>query len=182
MSITTRTGDNGETGLLFSRRTSKGDPRIAACGDVDELNAAIGLARAHLQVTKENSRLETIQKSLISLMGELATLPEDSEHYATSKFDKLTKDDTLQLDSWIAEHEANGLAFKGWALPGSTVASANLDMARTICRRAERSTVAIRSPETSESSQAVIYLNRLSDLLWLMARSVEQSPETSRLA
>ena len=69
MSITTRTGDNGETGLLFSRRTSKGDPRIAACGDVDELNAAIGLARAHLQVTKENSRLETIQKSLISLIG-----------------------------------------------------------------------------------------------------------------
>ena len=182
MSITTRTGDNGETGLLFSRRTSKGDPRIAACGDVDELNAAIGLARAHLQVTKENYRLETIQKSLISLMGELATLPEDSEHYATSKFDKLTKDDTLKLDSWIAEHEANGLAFKGWALPGSTVASANLDMARTICRRAERSTVAIRSPESNESSQAVIYLNRLSDLLWLMARSVEQSPETSRLA
>ncbi len=115
-------------------------------------------------------------------MGELATLPEDSEQYATSKFDKLTKDDTFQLDSWIAEHEANGLAFKGWALPGSTVASANLDMARTICRRAERSTVAIRPPETNESSQAVIYLNRLSDLLWLMARSVEQSPESSRLA
>lgn len=182
MSITTRTGDNGETGLLFSKRTSKGDPRIAACGDIDELNAAIGLARAHLQGTRENSRLEAIQKSLIALMGELATLPEDSARYAASKFDKLTADNTHQIDSWIAEHEASGLTFEGWALPGSTVASAHLDMARTICRRAERSTVAIRSPETNESSQAVIYLNRLSDLLWLMARSVEQSPETSRLA
>ncbi|HCV99378.1 MAG TPA: cob(I)yrinic acid a,c-diamide adenosyltransferase [Verrucomicrobiales bacterium] len=182
MSITTRTGDNGETGLLFSRRTSKDDPRIAACGDVDELNAAIGLARAHLHGTSENSRLEAIQKSLIALMGELATLPEDSARYASSKFDKLAAGDIQQLDSWIAEHEASGLAFEGWALPGGTIASAHLDMARTICRRAERSTVAIRSPVTNGSSQAVVYLNRLSDLLWLMARSVEQSPESSQLA
>ena len=181
MSITTRTGDNGETGLLFSRRTSKGDPRIAACGDIDELNAAIGLTRAHLQGTRENSRLEAIQKSLIALMGELATLPEDSARYAASKFDKLTADNTHQLDSWIAEHEASGLTFEGWALPGGTVASAHLDMARTICRRAERSTVALRSVE-GDNSQAVVYLNRLSDLLWLMARSVEQSPESSQLA
>ena len=115
MSITPRTGDTGETGLLFSRRTSKGDPRIAACGDIDELNAAIGLARAHLQGTRENSRLEAIQKSLIALMGELATLPEDSARYAVSKFDKLTADNTLQLDSWIAEHEASELTFEGWA-------------------------------------------------------------------
>ena len=181
MSITTRTGDNGETGLLFSKRTSKGDPRIAACGDIDELNAAIGLARAHLQGTRENSRLEAIQKSLIALMGELATLPEDSARYAASKLDKLTADDTHQIDSWIAEHEASGLTFEGWALPGGTVASAHLDMARTICRRAERSTVALRSVE-GDNSQAVVYLNRLSDLLWLMARSVEQSPESSQLA
>ena len=181
MSITTRTGDNGETGLLFSKRTSKGDPRIAACGDIDELNAAIGLARAHLQDTRENSRLEAIQKSLIALMGELATLPEDSARYAASKFDKLTADNTHQIDSWIAEHEASGLTFEGWALPGGTVASAHLDMARTICRRAERSTVALRSVE-GDNSQAIVYLNRLSDLLWLMARSVEQSPESSQLA
>ena len=181
MSITTRTGDNGETGLLFSKRTSKGDPRIAACGDIDELNAAIGLARAHLQGTRENSRLEAFQKSLIALMGELATLPEDSERYAASKFDKLTADNTHQIDSWIAEHEASGLTFEGWALPGGTVASAHLDMARTICRRAERSTVALRSVE-GDNSQAVVYLNRLSDLLWLMARSVEQSPDSSQLA
>ena len=138
--------------------------------------------RAHLQGTRENSRLEAIQKSLIALMGELATLPEDSARYASSKFDKLAAGDIQQLDSWIAEHEASGLTFEGWALPGGTIASAHLDMARTICRRAERSTVALRSPETNESSQAVVYLNRLSDLLWLMARSVEQSPESSQLA
>ena len=114
-------------------------------------------------------------------MGELATLPEDSARYAASKFDKLTVDHTPQIDSWIAEHEASGLTFEGWALPGGTVASAHLDMARTICRRAERSTVALRSVE-GDNSQAIVYLNRLSDLLWLMARSVEQSPESSQLA
>ena len=72
MSITTKTGDDGETGLLFSRRTGKDSPRIAACGDVDELNAAIGLTKAHLQNTEFAEKLTTIQQALIALMGELA--------------------------------------------------------------------------------------------------------------
>ena len=182
MSITTRTGDSGETGLLFSKRTRKDDPRIAACGDIDELNAAIGLARAHLQETPAYARLETVQRSLIALMGELATLPEDEARYSASKLDKLSETDVRQLDAWIAEHEAGGMTFEGWALPGKTVASAHLDMARTVCRRAERSTVALQPPDNNEASRVVVFLNRLSDLLWLMARSVEQSPASSRLA
>lgn len=182
MSITTKTGDSGETGLLFARRTRKDDPRIAACGDVDELNASIGLARANLQDTSIHSRLETTQKALIALMGELATQSEDKAQYAASSFAKLTAGDTQQLEAWIAEYESGGLTFAGWALPGGTVASAHLDMARTVCRRAERSVVAINAAESNEPSKGIIYLNRLSDLLWLMARFVDSKPGSSQLA
>ena len=117
MSITTKTGDDGETGLLFSRRTGKDDPRIAACGDVDELNAAIGLAKAHLQNTEFAKKLTTIQQALIALMGELATLPEDAGQYAKAQFDKLTAAATAKLDERIGELEGGGLSFTGWALP-----------------------------------------------------------------
>jgi len=176
MSITTKTGDDGETGLLFSRRTGKDDPRIAACGDVDELSAALGLAKAHLQNTEFARKLTTIQQALIALMGELATLPEDADQHAKAKFDKLTTADTAKLDEWIGELESGGLSFKGWALPGESVPSAHLDFARTVCRRAERTVVAMMNTETLPNSQAVVYLNRLSDLLWLMARAVDNPP------
>ena len=116
MSITTKTGDDGKTGLLFSRRTDKDSLRIASCGDVDELNAAIGLAKAHLQKTDFAKKLTTIQQTLIALMGELATLPEDASQYTKGQFDKLTDADTTKLDEWIGELEDAGLAFKGWAL------------------------------------------------------------------
>ena len=182
MSITTKTGDDGETGLLFSRRTGKDAPRIAACGDVDELNAAIGLAKAHLQNTEFANKLTTIQQALIALMGELATLPEDAGQYAKAPFDKLTAADTAKLDERIGELEGGGLSFKGWALPGESVPSAHLDFARTVCRRAERSVVAVLRTGALADSQAVVYLNRLSDLLWLMARAVAKAPPNEQLA
>ena len=182
MSITTKTGDTGETGLLFSKRASKSDPRVAACGDVDELSAAIGLAKAHLKDSPLHSRLETIQNSLIALMGEIATLPEDETKYRSSAFDKLTPAESQQLESWINELESSGLNFKGWALPGGSVASAHLDFARTVCRRAERTVVGFLKTENNAPSNAVIYLNRLSDLLWLMARSVDHPPSSAQLA
>ena len=175
MSITTKTGDDGETGLLFSRRTGKDDPRVAACGDVDDLNAALGLAKAHLQKTEFTTKLTTIQQSLIALMGELATLPADASQYGEAKFDKLTAADTAKLDEWIGELERAGMKFKGWALPGGSVPSAQLDFARTVCRRAERSVLSVLRTGTLTDSQAVIYLNRLSDLLWLIARAIDQS-------
>ena len=181
MSITTKTGDDGETGLLFSRRTGKDDPRIAACGDVDELNAALGLAKAHLQKTEFSAKLTTIQQSLIALMGELATLPADASQYGEAKFDKLTAADTAKLDEWIGELERAGMKFKGWALPGGSVPSAHLDFARTVCRRAERSVVGVLKTGTLSDSQAVVYLNRLSDLLWLIARASDE-PAKEQLA
>ncbi len=176
MSITTKTGDDGETGLLFSRRTGKDDPRIAACGDVDELSAAIGLAKAHLEQAEFGQKLTTIQQALIALMGELATLPEDTGQYAKAPFEKLTAADTAKLDEWIDELESGGLSFKGWALPGESVPSAHMDFARTVCRRAERSVVAVLKSGSLDGSQAVVYLNRLSDLLWLMARAIDKPP------
>ena len=182
MSITTKTGDDGETSLLFSRRTGKDDPRIATCGDVDELSATIGLAKAHLQKTDFAQKLTTIQQVLIALMGELATSPEDAGQYAKAQFDKLTADDTAKLEEWIGELESGGLSFKGWALPGESVPSAHLDFARTVCRRAERSVVTVTNTGTMPDSQAIVYLNRLSDLLWLMARAVAQSPPNEQLA
>ncbi|MEE2947252.1 MAG: cob(I)yrinic acid a,c-diamide adenosyltransferase [Verrucomicrobiota bacterium] len=176
MSITTKTGDDGVTGLLFSRRTAKDDPRIAACGDIDELSAALGLAKAHLQQSEYTEQLTATQQSLIALMGELATMPEDASQYAEAKFDKLSSTDTSKLEGWIGELERTGLKFKGWALPGGSLPSAQLDFARTICRRAERSVVSVMRTGLQTDSQAVVYLNRLSDLLWLMARSVESTP------
>jgi len=175
MSITTKTGDTGETGLLFSKRTRKDDPRICTCGNVDELNAAIGIAKAHLTNTVLCQQLDTIQKTLINLMGEIATKPEDKKKYEQSSFNKLTKSNVQQIEEWIKQLESKGISFKDWAIPGKSIPSAYLDFARTVCRRAERSVVSISDQTVSETSQPIIYLNRISDLLWLMARSIEQS-------
>ena len=180
-SVTTKTGDKGRTSLLFSRRTSKDDCRIVACGEVDELSAALGLVKAHLKQSEFVEKLTIIQNALIALMGELATLPEDGNQYMEAKFDKLTEADTAKLEQWIDKLELAGLSFKGWALPGGSVPSAYLDFARTVCRRAERSVVVILKNSTLEGSEAVLYLNRLSDFLWLAARSIDQTP-TDKLA
>ena len=108
-------------------------------------------------------------------MGEIATKPEDMKQYEQSSFDKLTSSNVEQIEEWIEKIESQGISFKDWAIPGKTISSANLDFARTVCRRAERSIVAVTDQTISKTSQPIIYLNRLSDLLWLMARSVEQS-------
>ena len=173
MSITTKSGDTGETGLMFSKRTRKDDPRICACGNVDELNAAIGLAKAQLFKNNIHDQLDTIQRTLINLMGEIATTPSDKAKYANSAFKKLTTSNIKMLDEWINTIESQGLTFKDWAIPGNNIQSAQLDFARTVCRRAERSIVSLLDQKNNEISQPIIYLNRLSDLLWLMARSVE---------
>lgn len=175
MSITTKNGDTGETGLMFAKHTRKDDPRICACGNVDELNAAIGLVKAHLPNTPLYEQLDTIQKSLINLMGEIATKPEDKAEYEHSSFDKLTTSNVEQIEEWINKIESQGISFKDWAIPGKNISSAKLDFARTVCRRAERSIVALSDQTISDTSKSIIYLNRLSDLLWLMARTVEQA-------
>jgi cob(I)alamin adenosyltransferase len=173
MSIVTKTGDAGQTGLMYNRRVSKADARIEACGEVDELNAALGLARATAGQPNLKVRIETIQKELIGLMGELATLPADSEKYAKGAFATVTKQMVARLEDWVKEVETKKIPITGWVMPGANVHSAALDFARTVCRRAERRICALRDEGQVPNADIVVYLNRLSDLLWLWARENE---------
>jgi cob(I)alamin adenosyltransferase len=173
MSIATRTGDSGTTGLMYNRRVSKCHPRVEAYGSVDELNAAIGVARAQATEPFLQENLLSIQKDLVVLMGELATGVDDLERYVKDGFHRVTPELTARLDALVAEIEAQKVSFKGWATPGGTVVSAALDVARTTGRRAERRVVALQEAGQLDNSEIIIFLNRLSDLLWLMARWVE---------
>lgn len=173
MSIATKTGDEGTTALMYKRRVPKNHPRVEACGSVDELNAALGLARATAADDFARENLGLIQKDLILLMGELATLEEDLPRYRKDGFGVVTPDLTARLDKLIAEIEAQQIAFQGWVTPGTTVNSAALDVARTVCRRAERRVSALRESDQLSNREILVYLNRLSDFLWLLARWVE---------
>ncbi len=172
MSIATRTGDQGKTSLMYGRRVEKYDLRVETYGTVDELNAALGMARAYAVLDLIKSELLLIQKQLVALMGELAVAPEDWERYAKDKYPKLTAEMLQHLDDLVAKIEAEKITFDGWATPGGSLASGSLDVARTTCRRAERLVAKLAS--INEIDLLVIrYLNRLSDLLWLMARYTE---------
>ena len=170
MSIATKTGDAGTTGLMYNRRVSKCHPRVEAYGAVDELNAAIGAARAVAAADYVSVKLLTIQQDLITLMGELATAVDDLARYLKDGFKLVTPELTAKLDRWVAEIEAQQVSFKGWATPGATPMAAMLDVARTTCRRAERRVCSLQEANQLRNPEILVYLNRLSDLLWLLAR------------
>jgi cob(I)alamin adenosyltransferase len=155
---------------MYNRRVSKCHPRVAAYGAVDELNAAIGMARATATEKFVAENLETIQKDLVGLMGELATLPEDLERYVKDGYAILKVEMTGGLEKLVKEIEAQKITYKGWATPGGNVNSAALDVARTVCRRAERDVCGLKESGQLANDEILIYLNRLSDLLWLFAR------------
>lgn len=173
MSIATKTGDAGTTALMYGHRVSKCHARVEACGAVDELNAAIGLARATVAHRFITDHLYTTQKELVALMGELATLPEDMPRYVKDGFAVLNNEMTRRLDTIVKEIEAQNVSFKDWATPGATHGSAALDVARTTCRRAERHVCALQDDGQLKNAEILVYLNRLSDVLWLMARWAE---------
>jgi cob(I)alamin adenosyltransferase len=173
MSIVTKTGDKGTTALMYGRRVSKCHPRVEAYGCVDELNTALGLARASAAHDFIQANLLTIQKDLVTLMGELATAVEDLPRYVKDGYSLVTSQLTHKLDALVKEIEAQSVSFKGWATPGACPSSATLDVARTVCRRAERRVCALQEADQLQNSEIIIYLNRLADLLWLMARWVE---------
>jgi cob(I)alamin adenosyltransferase len=184
MSIATKTGDHGTTALMYNHRVAKSHPRIEAGGALDELNAALGLARATVHHPFINDHLLTTQKELVGLMGEVATLPEDLERYTKDGFALLTPEMTGRLDAIVKEIESQSVSFRGWATPGATQGSAALEVARTTCRRAERRVCALLEAGHLPNREILVYLNRLSDVLWLMARWVESrdagtSPETA---
>jgi cob(I)alamin adenosyltransferase len=173
MSIATKTGDGGTTGLMYNRRVPKTHARVEAYGTVDELNAALGLARAAATEDFVRDNLLWIQKGLVDLMGELSVTLEDLPRYTRDGYTLVTPAMTAKLDGLVKEIEAQKVSFKGWATPGETPGSAALDLARTICRRAERRVCAMQEAGELKNPEIIIYLNRLSDLLWLFARWVE---------
>jgi cob(I)alamin adenosyltransferase len=170
VSIVTKTGDAGTTALMYGRRVPKNHPRVEAYGAVDELNAALGVARATATEKFISDNLYTIQKSLVTLMGELAVALEDLPRYTKDGFGIVTPEMTAQLEVLVKEIESQNVSFKGWATPGATPTAAALDLARTICRRAERRVCDLNQTGELKNAEIIIFLNRLSDLLWLFAR------------
>ena len=175
-SIATRTGDNGTTSLLYGQRVSKDHPQIEAVGAFDELNAAIGFAKATCGDTERRTELELIQKDLVNLMGELACAESDAGRYADSKFPKLTDSDLARIDAAVTAIEAQNVKFDGWATPGANLHAAAIDLARSTARRAERRLISLPSQGRSVRPLLYRYINRVSDLLWLTARQAEQAP------
>ncbi|HZE58685.1 MAG TPA: cob(I)yrinic acid a,c-diamide adenosyltransferase [Chthoniobacterales bacterium] len=180
MSIATKTGDEGETSLMYGRRVSKTDARVDAYGCVDELNAALGLARATANDSFLSEQILFVQKELVPVMGELATAAEDMDRYVKDGFQLTTAAMTDRLTAAVDDLEKNRLEkFKDWAVPGKTLNAAALDLARTTCRRAERRVAALIAADPKFNREILRYLNRLSDLCWLLARYAERSPENS---
>ncbi len=174
MSIATKTGDAGETSLMYGRRVPKTDARVEAYGCVDELNAALGMVRASVGSSSIADQILSIQKGLVIVMGELATAPQDLERYEKDGFSLTTAAMVDRLTAAIDDLEKDKTLYgKGWATPGNTPLAAVLDVARTVCRRAERRVAALDSAQHS-IAEILRYLNRLSDLCWLLARLAEK--------
>ena len=157
---------------MYGRRVPKNHPRVEAYGAVDELNAALGMARATAEHELARENLLRIQKDLVVLMGELATAPEDMPRFRKDGFTQLTPDKTAMLEETVAQIEPQ-ISLKDWATPGATINGAALDLARVVCRRAERQVCTLEIAGELGNSEIIVYLNRLADLLWLLARWVE---------
>jgi len=173
VSIATKTGDDGTTNLMFNRRVSKCHPRVEAYGCVDELSAALGLARSTARHDFVRGSLAAIQKDLVILMGELAVAPEDLQRYVKEGYLLVTPELTAKLEKLVAEIERQKVSPAGWAMPGADTHCGTLDLARAICRRAERRVCALEEAGQLKNLEIIAYLNRLSDLLWLFARLAE---------
>lgn len=162
--IATRTGDRGETGLGDGRRVAKDSARIQALGDIDELNSCLGLLLAEKLPAALRKALLQVQHDLFDLGGEVCIpghLMIAAEH-------------VQRLDGLLAEHNARLAPLKEFILPGGTRAAALAHLARTVCRRAERSLVALHRAEPA-GERALQYLNRLSDLLFVLGRTLNRA-------
>ncbi len=176
-SIATRTGDDGSTGLLYGQRVMKDHPQIEAVGVFDELNVALGAIKPHLGAGDAAlvALIRELQQSLVALMGELACAEADAARYAASKFAKIGDADTARLDAGIVALEAKGLKFDGWATPGANARAAAIEHARVTARRAERRLVGLPAHGRSVRPELLRFVNRLADLLWLLAREAEHA-------
>jgi cob(I)alamin adenosyltransferase len=170
MRIYTRTGDAGDTGLFGGGRVRKDDPRVEAYGDVDELNAAIGLARSMAPVPRLDEVLAPIQRDLFSIGALLATPHPEKVREQLAKA-RLDDDRIAQLEREIDRAEAELEPLTTFIIPGGTSKSAALHVARAVCRRAERRVITLsHDAQVALPPIVVVYLNRLSDLLFVLAR------------
>ncbi|MBT8379271.1 MAG: cob(I)yrinic acid a,c-diamide adenosyltransferase [Ignavibacteria bacterium] len=167
MKIYTKTGDKGETGLFGGERVSKNSPRLNAYGTIDELNAYIGLAVTEIKDEKVKEDLLKIQNHLFTVGTDLAT--PDNEKTIKLKVDRTPSPFYENIENLIDSYEAKLDELKNFILPGGSKSSAMLHVCRTICRRAEREVVALNS-EVKIENNILIFLNRLSDLLFVLSR------------
>lgn len=168
MSIATKTGDSGTTALTGGARVSKADPRVEAYGTVDELNACLGFARSLCTDPELGQRTEHIQRTLFRV-GSALSRP-GSDHRTPSA---LNAADVDALTAQVDEIEAVPGILSDWSLPGAHRESAAFEVARTVCRRAERCAVRLQESGEVVQPEAIAYLNRLSDLIWLFGRLLE---------
>ncbi len=171
MKIYTKTGDQGQTGLFGGPRVAKDSPRIEAYGTVDELNAVLGVARASGMPDAFDTPLARVQNQLFDLGAELAA-PDPVKIALAGVTDECIALLEQEIDTW----EATLPPLRQFILPGGTPAAAQLHVARTVCRRAERRVITLAAIETEHvAPRTIIYLNRLSDWLFVLARAVNQS-------
>ncbi len=169
MSIATKQGDGGMTRLIYGERVSKADLQVEAYGTIDELNAFLGMARSLCDDEWINRVLERLQRETFVVGAELAT-PGEQLHKLKTRVDSAM---IATLDSEVQEIEALPNVLGDWALPGATQAGAAIDVARVVCRRAERCVVRLSDNGALSNSEVLRYLNRLSDVLWLLGRRYE---------
>ena len=169
MSIATKHGDKGETGLIGGDRVSKADLRVEAYGTIDELGAALGFARSISDDEEVRELTKTIQRELFTVAGAVAN-PASNE---ASPNTYVTHAMVEALTAHVNRIESTEGILSDWSLPGEHAAAAAYDVARTVCRRAERAVVRLTEAGEEVAPQTVAYLNRLSDLLWLMGRLLE---------
>jgi cob(I)alamin adenosyltransferase len=168
MSIATKHGDKGETGLIGGARVSKANLRVEAYGTVDELGAAMGFARSICDDAEINELTKAIQRELFSIAGSIANphaLEKDPPYVTDEMIERLTAE--------VNRIEATEGILADWSLPGDHRAAAAFDVARTVCRRAERTVVHLQETGEAVDAPVIAYLNRLSDLLWLIGRLLE---------
>ena len=184
MKIYTKTGDGGETGLYGGVRVSKANVRVAAYGEVDEVNAALGVARATLQQSDGTEDLvamtEQIQRDLFAVGARLA----DPTHRIAGRVTTavVAADDIARLEGWVDTLEAALPPLRRFILAGGAPGGAALHLARTVCRRAERSLVGLLASEADAfEPELLVYVNRLSDLLFVMARAANQRAGTPEI-
>ena len=168
MSIATKTGDKGKTALIGGERVSKADLRVEAYGTIDELGAALGFARSICGDEAINELTKSVQRELFMVAGSVA-----NPNFQDAPKPYMTPEMIERLTAEVNRIEKTEGILSDWSLPGDIASAAYFDVARTVCRRAER--CAVRLQEISEpiDSQVITYLNRLSDLLWLIGRFLE---------